>query len=66
MTIENKKSTVWQVVDTSTSRGLPSERKVVAEFETLKEATEFSRQTDEFRVRPQPEKRSKKDDANDQ
>ncbi len=61
MTVE-RKPTVWQVVDTSTSRGLPSDRKVVAEFETLKEATEFSRQTDEFRVRPRPEKRRKKDE----
>ena len=62
MTTE-RKPTVWQVVDTSTSRGLPSERKVVAEFASLKEATEFSRQTDEFRVRAKPEKRRKKDDA---
>ena len=62
MTVE-RKPTVWQVVDTSTSRGLPSERKVVAEFTSLKEASEFSRQTDEFRVRAKPEKRRKKDDA---
>ena len=59
---ENRKPTTWQVVDTSTSRGLPSERKVVAEFDSLKEASEFSRQTDEFRVRPQPQKRRKKDE----
>ena len=62
MTTENKKPTIWQVVDTTTSRGLPSERKVVAEFDSLKEACEFSRQTDEFRVRPQPQKRRKKDE----
>ena len=62
MTTENKKPTIWQVVDTTTSRGLPSERKVVAEFDSLKEASEFSRQTDEFRVRPQPQKRRKKDE----
>ncbi len=61
MTVE-RKPTVWQVVDTSTSRGLPSDRKVVAEFDSLKEASEFSRQTDEFRVRPRPEKRRKKDE----
>ena len=62
MTTENKKPTIWQVVDTTTSRGLPSERKVVAEFDSLKEASEFSRQTDEFRVRPRPQKRRKKDE----
>ena len=62
MTTENKKPTIWQVVDTTTSRGLPSERKVVAEFDSLKEASEFSKQTDEFRVRPQPQKRRKKDE----
>ena len=59
---ENRKPTTWQVVDTSTSRGLPSERKVVAEFASLKEASEFSKQTDEFRVRAQREKRRSKDE----
>ena len=57
-----KKPTVWQVVDTSTSRGLPSDRKVVAEFDSLKEASEFSKGPDEFRVRPLPQKRRKKDE----
>ena len=61
MTAE-RKPTVWQVVDTSTSRGLPSDRKVVAEFDSLKEASEFSKGTDEFRVRPRPQKRRKKDE----
>jgi len=61
-----KKPTTWQVVDTSTSKGLPSERKVVASFDSLKEASEFAKETDEFRVRPQPLKRRKKDDADDE
>ena len=61
-----KKPTTWQVVDTSTSKGLPSERKVVASFDGLKEASEFAKETDEFRVRPQPLKRRKKDDADDE
>ena len=61
MTAE-KKPTVWQVIDASTSPGLPSDRKVVAVFDSLKEASEFSKGTDEFRVRPQPQKRRKKDE----
>ena len=61
-----KKPTVWQVVDTSTSNGLPSGRKVVATFDSIHEASEFAKQTDEFKIRPQPMKRRKKDDADDE
>ena len=61
-----KKPTMWQVVEASTSVGLPSERKVVATFDNLHEASEFAKQTDEFKVRPQPLKRRKKDDADDE
>ena len=60
------KPTVWQVVDASTSKGLPSERKVVASFDDLHEASEFAKQTDEFKIRAQPLKRRKKDDADDE
>ena len=61
-----KKPTTWQVVDITTSKGLPSERKVVASFDSLKEASEFSKTDEDFRVRPQPLKRRKKDDADDE
>ena len=61
-----KKPTMWQVVDATTSKGLPSERKVVATFDNLHEASEFAKQTDEFKIRPQPLKRRKKDDADDE
>ena len=60
-----KKPTMWQVVDATTSKGLPSERKVVASFDDLHEASEFAKQTDEFKIRPQPLKRRKKDDADE-
>ena len=56
----------WQVVDATTSIGLPSGRKVVATFDNIKEASEFAKQTDEFKIRPQPLKRRKKDDADDE
>ena len=61
-----KRPTVWQVVDVSTSKGLSSERKVVASFDDLHEASEFAKQTDEFKIRAQPLKRRKKDDADDE
>jgi hypothetical protein len=56
----------WQVVDASTSIGLPSGRKVVATFDNIKEATLFAEQTAEFKIRPQPMKRRKKDDPDDE
>ena len=59
---ENRKPTIWEVVDVTSSPGLPSDRKVVARFNSLKEASEFSKQTDEFRVRAQREKRRSKDE----
>ena len=64
--MSERKKTIWQVVDVTTSKGLPSERKVVASFDTLKEASEFSKTDDDFRIRPQPLKRRKKDDADDE
>jgi hypothetical protein len=54
------------VIDATTSIGLPSGRKVVATFDNIKEASEFAKQTDEFKIRPQPMKRRKKDDPDDE
>ena len=56
----------WQVVDATTSIGLPSGRKVVASFNNIHEARLFAEQTAEFKIRPQPMKRRKKDDPDDE
>lgn len=55
--------TIWQVRDVSTSKGLPSERKVVATFDNLPEATAFAKTDDDYKIRAKPEVRRKKDEA---
>ena len=55
--------TIWQVRDVSTSKGLPSERRVIETFDNLPEATAFAKTDDNYKVRAKPEVRRKKDDA---
>lgn len=57
--------TIWQVRDVSTSKGLPSERRVVATFEDLAEATAFAQTDDKYKVRAKPEVRRKKDEEDE-
>ena len=54
----------WQVIDT-TSSCMPSMKTVIDEFETLVEAVELSKTTDEYRIRTKPLVRSRKSDSNE-
>jgi len=56
---------IWQVVDITTSKGLPSGRKVVNSFDNLSQATEFAQTDENFKVRAMPEKRRKKDEEDE-
>ena len=56
---------IWQVRDISTSKGLPSDRRVVATFENLAEAPEFAQGDENFKIRAMPEKRRKKDEEDE-
>ncbi len=51
----------WQVIDTESSL-MPSMKTVIAEFDTLVEAVQLSKTTDEYRVRTKPEVRKRKGD----
>ena len=57
--------TTWQVVDISTSKGLPSVRRVVNSFDTISEASAFAKTDDNFKVRMKPETRRKKDEEDE-
>ena len=55
----------WQVVDISTSKGLPSIRRVVNTFEDITQAAAFAKTDDNFKVRAKPEVRRKKDEEDE-
>ena len=57
--------TTWQVVDTSTSKGLPSLRKVVNSFDNISEASAFAQTDNNFKVRVKPAVRRKKDEEDE-
>jgi len=54
--------TTWQVVDISTSKGLPSERKVVDTFDNIQDANAMAKTVDSFKIRVKPPARRKKDE----
>jgi len=53
---------MWEVVDRTSSLGMPSESKVIARFDILGEAAELARTDNRYKIRAQREKRTKKDD----
>ena len=55
----------WQVVDISTSKGLPSVRRVVNSFDTISEASAFTKTDDNYKVRTKPATRRKKDEEDE-
>ena len=55
----------WQVVDISTSKGLPSVRRVVNSFDTISEASAFAKTNDDYKVRIKPAVRRKKDEEDE-
>jgi hypothetical protein len=54
---------IWQVVDTNTSIGLPSLRKVIDTFDNIQDANAMAKTVDTFKVRAKPLVRRKKDEA---
>jgi len=56
------KQTTWEVVDITSSPGLPSENKVVARFDSLKEANELAITDDRYKIRTKREKQRGKDE----
>ena len=54
---------IWQVRDVNTSKGLPSERRVVDTFDNLSEATAFAKTDDNYKIRAKPAVRRKKDET---
>ena len=56
------KQTTWEVVDITSSPGLPSENKVVARFDSLKEANELAVTDDRYKIRTKREKQRGKDE----
>jgi hypothetical protein len=57
--------TIWQVVDTNTSKGLPSTRKVIETFNNIQDASAMAKSTDGWKVRTKPPVRRKKDEENE-
>jgi len=55
------KRPLWEVVDV-TSSSMPSMYRVIGRFETLAGAETLSKSDDRFRIRQEPEKRSKNED----
>jgi hypothetical protein len=55
--------TIWQVVDTNTSIGLPSGRKIIDTFDNIQDASAVAKTVDSFKVRAKPLVRRKKDEA---
>ena len=55
----------WQVVDISTSKALPSARKVVNSFDNISEASAFAKTNDDYKVRIKPAVRRKKDEEDE-
>ena len=55
----------WQVVDISTSKGLPSVRRVVNSFDTISEASAFAKTNDNYKVRTKQATRRKKDEEDE-
>lgn len=53
---------IWQVVDISTGKGLPSLRRVVNTFESISEAAAFAKTDNNYKVRAKPAVRRKKDE----
>ncbi len=56
------KQTTWEVVDITSSPGLPSENKVIARFDSLKEANELAVTDDRYKIRTKREKQRGKDE----
>jgi len=56
------KQTTWEVVDITSSPGLPSENKVVARFDSLKEADDLAVTDDRYKIRTKREKQRGKDE----
>jgi hypothetical protein len=56
------KQTTWEVVDVTSSPGLPSENKVIARFDSLKEANELAVTDDRYKIRTKREKQRGKDE----
>ena len=56
------KQTTWEVVDITSSPGLPSENKVVARFDSLKEANELAITDDRYKIRTKRGKQRGKDE----
>ena len=56
------KQSTWEVVDVISSPGLPSENKVVARFDSLKEANELAITDDRYKIRTKREKQRGKDE----
>jgi len=56
------KQSTWEVVDVTSSPGLPSENKVVARFDSLKEANELAITDDRYKIRTKREKQRGKDE----
>ena len=54
---------IWQVVDISTGKGLPSLRRVVNTFESISEAAAFAKTDNNYKVRAKPAVRRKKDET---
>ena len=57
--------TIWQVVDTNTSKGLPSTRKVIETFNNIQDASSMAKSTDSWKVRMKPPVRRKKDEEDE-
>ena len=56
---------IWQVVDTNTSKGLPSIRKVIETFNNIQDASAMAKSTDSWKVRAKPSVRRKKDEEDE-
>ena len=59
---------IWQVVDTNTSKGLPSARKVIETFNNIQDASSasaFAKTNDDYKVRIKPAVRRKKDEEDE-
>jgi len=54
----------WQVINTASSP-MPSQKKIIEEFDTLKDAHDLSITDNHYRVRLKPEQRQKKKDENE-
>lgn len=56
------KQSIWEVVDITSSPALPSLNKVVARFDSLKEANELAISDDRYKIRAKREKQRGKDE----